>query len=74
MFIIVMKNCFGSENEMDAIFDLKGSEIGRITEEKDKKPGEEIKAKEKNICKRRRTIEEKDLKTKQIEAKEKKTV
>eukprot|EP01127_Copromyxa_protea_P007906 TRINITY_DN1798_c0_g1_i1.p1 TRINITY_DN1798_c0_g1~~TRINITY_DN1798_c0_g1_i1.p1 ORF type:complete len:1382 (+),score=233.54 TRINITY_DN1798_c0_g1_i1:131-4147(+) len=43
MHVIIMTNAFDTKNKIDGLFDLKGSTVGRITEEKDKRPGVPLK-------------------------------
>lgn len=43
MHIVIMTNAFDTTNPIHSLFDLKGSTVGRITEEKDKRPGVPLK-------------------------------
>jgi len=43
MFVIVMKNLFTNTNEIQSLYDMKGSEYGRFTLEQDRKPGVPLK-------------------------------
>lgn len=39
MYLIVMRNAHTTKNKIHQLFDLKGSEVGRTTPQKDRKPG-----------------------------------
>lgn len=43
MHIMVTINVFGTQNKIHQIYDLKGSTVGRVTEDKDKKEGVPLK-------------------------------